>query len=80
MYDRTVDEQIEELAVTCGTHGNLGPDDLSVGSDGQLHCQYCSINQEMDVDNQSDIDSSVTVDFAHRKSEDSSVSPTNGDS
>lgn len=65
IYERTVDEQLADLQVTCGTHGELESKDLSVGFDGQLACGFCSLNQEMDVHDQRDIDASVTVDFDH---------------
>lgn len=63
-YERTVDEQLERLEVTCGVHGNLETEDLSVGFNGQLHCGFCSMDQEMDVRNERDIDSTVEVDLA----------------
>jgi len=64
IYERTVDEQLEELEVACGTHGELATEDLSVGFDGRLHCGFCSLNQEMDTANERDIDSTVSVDFS----------------
>lgn len=60
-YDRTIDEQLEEMEVVCGTHGELSNDELGVSSDGRIICGFCIINQEMDVRNEMDIDASVDV-------------------
>jgi len=63
IYDRTVDEQIKDLWVFCGVHGELDVEDISVGFDGGLHCEFCSLNQEMDTQNELDIDSSVEIEL-----------------
>lgn len=63
IYERTVDEQLDHLDVSCDTHGELDSSDLSITMDSSLVCGYCSINQEMDVRNERDIDASVELDF-----------------
>ena len=61
LYDRTVDEQIEHYGVYCDTHGELSPDDVGLTHKGKLVCTGCSLNQEMDVRNEHDIDATVEV-------------------
>jgi len=61
LYEKTIDEQLDDLVVECGTHGELPSNEISVGFDGKLHCSFCSLNQEIDVRNKRDIDSTVDV-------------------
>lgn len=63
IYGRTIDEQLENLVVTCGTHGELDTEDLSVAFDGRIVCEFCSLNQEMDTSNELDIDAGVSISF-----------------
>jgi len=77
IYNRTVDEQLDDLVVTCGTHGELETEDLSVGFDGRIHCGFCSMNQEMDVKNERAIDSTVQIDF-HPVDSDTKRGESNG--
>lgn len=62
-YDQTVDERIEESKVMCNIHGELSSENLDITTRGKLVCVHCSLNNEMDVRNERDIDPSIRVEF-----------------
>jgi len=63
IYEQTIDEQLDDLTVTCSVHGELENDDLAVRMDGMIVCSYCTLNQEMDVHNERDIDATINLSF-----------------
>jgi len=54
--ETTPDEQLSDLTVKCGTHGELEVKNVDVGFDGRIHCTFCSMNQEMGVDTDSTVE------------------------
>jgi hypothetical protein len=61
LYEQTPDEQLEDMNPTCDTHGELALEDIGVTFGGQLCCTFCSLNQEMDVRNEFDIDPKIDL-------------------
>jgi len=59
----------------CGVHGELDIDDLAVSVGGDVLCNFCAINAEMQP-RRDDIDPRVSIQFDHDKDLDRDATPS----
>jgi formylmethanofuran dehydrogenase subunit E len=60
-YDQKVTEEIEEYEYKCNLHGELDLEDLALSHTGKILCEMCSVNAEMQPNE--NIDPSIKVIF-----------------